>query len=71
MYGWLTSPKVALDQYMEIISSSDAWLVADDSADDTIVAERDLRPTNSARRIKALVEQITGQRAFRGLDSSD
>ena len=49
---------------MEIISSSDAWLVADDTTDDAIVAERDIRPTNSARRVKALVEQITGRRVF-------
>lgn len=47
---------------MELVSSSDAWLVANDSTDDSIVIERDLRPTNSARRIKALTEQITGRR---------
>ncbi len=54
---------VAMDQYFEIISSSDAWLIADDDGEeesDTRPAVRELRPTNSARRVKALVEQVTG-----------
>ena len=51
---------VAEDQYHEIISASDAWLVADDTSEDAS-AERELRSTNSARRIKALVEQVTGE----------
>jgi hypothetical protein len=47
------------DQYNEIISSSDAWLVAEEvSGDDAL---HDLKPTNSSRRIKSLVEQVTGQ----------
>ncbi|OJT09596.1 RAD50-interacting protein 1 [Trametes pubescens] len=52
----------AMDQYLEIISASDAWLIADEEEDtdhDVRVAERELRPTNSARRMKALVEQVT------------
>ena len=52
-----------MDQYMEIISTQDAWLIADDTAEeeeDTII-DRELKPTNSARRVKALVEQVTGQ----------
>jgi len=58
--AWLEGERqFAMDQYMDIISSSDAWLMTEDSPDDAIVAERDLRPTNSARRLKALVEQIT------------
>ncbi|KAH9937391.1 TIP-1 family-domain-containing protein [Fomitopsis serialis] len=58
--AWMEGERqFAMDQYMDIISSSDAWLMTEDSPDDAIVAERDLRPTNSARRVKALVEQIT------------
>lgn len=53
---------VALDQYMQIISAQDAWLIADDSedADEESTIDRELKPTNSARRVKALVEQVTG-----------
>ena len=47
------------DQYNEIISSGDAWLVAEEiNGDDAL---HDLKPTNSSRRIKSLVEQVTGQ----------
>ena len=47
------------DQYNEIISSGDAWLVAEGvNGDDAL---HDLKPTNSSRRIKSLVEQVTGQ----------
>lgn len=52
-----------MDQYLDIISASDAWLIADEDEDaehDARVTERELRPTNSARRVKALVEQVTG-----------
>ncbi|TFK93535.1 hypothetical protein K466DRAFT_572441 [Polyporus arcularius HHB13444] len=54
--------KFAMDQYFEIISSSDAWLIGDDDGEeesDMRPAFRELRPTNSARRVKALVEQVT------------
>ena len=51
---------VAEDQYHEIISAPDAWLVADEAGEDTN-SECELRSTNSARRIKALVEQVTGR----------
>jgi hypothetical protein len=47
------------DQYNEIISSGDAWLVAEENNGDD--ALHDLKPTNSSRRIKSLVEQVTGQ----------
>ena len=47
------------DQYNEIISSGDAWLVAEEVNGDN--ALHDLKPTNSSRRIKSLVEQVTGQ----------
>lgn len=49
---------VAEDQYNEIISASDAWLIADEGSED-LNSERELRTTNSARRVKALVEQVT------------
>ncbi|KAM5532788.1 hypothetical protein V8D89_013585 [Ganoderma adspersum] len=54
--------KFAMDQYLEIISASDAWLIADDDGEndsDSRAIDRELRPTNSARRVKALVEQVT------------
>lgn len=51
---------VAEDQYNEIISAPDAWLVADEAGED-VSSDHELRPTNSARRIKALVEQVTGE----------
>lgn len=49
---------VAEDQYNEIISAPDAWLITDDTNEDA--GEREIRSTNSARRVKALVEQVTG-----------
>ena len=52
-----------MDQYFDIISASDAWLIADDDGEEersSRTADHELRPTNSARRIKALVEQVTG-----------
>ena len=52
---------VAEDQYNEIISAIDAWVIADDDQDEDGV-QRELRSTNSARRIKALVEQVTGEK---------
>ena len=53
---------VATEQYMEIISAPDAWLIAEDSGEeeDESPIDRELKPTNSARRVKALVEQVTG-----------
>lgn len=51
---------VAEDQYNEIISSPDAWQVTDDGEEGISDADLDVKPTNSARRVKALIEQITG-----------
>lgn len=51
---------VAEDQYHEIISASDAWLIADEENEGR-GSERELLTTNSARRIKGLVEQVTGE----------
>ena len=51
-----------MDQYIEIISAADAWLIADETVEDEEgVIDRELKPTNSARRVKALVEQVTGK----------
>lgn len=55
---------VAMDQYMDIISASDAWLIADENdaeEDEGHVAISDIKPTVSARRVRALVEQVTGE----------
>ncbi|CCM00322.1 uncharacterized protein FIBRA_02352 [Fibroporia radiculosa] len=53
--------KFAMEQYMEVITAADAWLIADDDGleDDTVNFTRELKPTISARRVKALVEQVT------------
>ncbi|KAL4268439.1 RAD50-interacting protein 1 [Pleurotus pulmonarius] len=50
--------KFTEQQYNEIISSPDAWQIADDGADDKS-RHIDLKTTNSARQLKALVEQVT------------
>ncbi|KAG9223134.1 hypothetical protein CCMSSC00406_0000177 [Pleurotus cornucopiae] len=50
--------KFTEQQYNEIISSSDAWQIADDGEDDKS-RHYDLKTTNSARQLKALVEQVT------------
>ncbi|CAE6412483.1 unnamed protein product [Rhizoctonia solani] len=44
-------------QYNEIITSSDAFAFSNDGNEET--QQVDIRPTNSARRIKALLEQVT------------
>jgi len=52
---------VAEGQLHEIISSSDAWTISDEASDaDGGLAEDDLKPTTSARQVKALIEQVTG-----------
>ncbi|KIJ68701.1 hypothetical protein HYDPIDRAFT_173364 [Hydnomerulius pinastri MD-312] len=62
--AWLEGEKKFADnQYHEIISSSDAWVIADDdrheSGEPLASRDSDLKATNSARRIKSLVEQVT------------
>lgn len=52
---------VAEDQYHEIIAANDAWQIADDDAEGISAHSREFKSTNSARRIKALVEQVTGR----------
>lgn len=54
---------VAEEQYNDIISAPDAWHLSDDT-DDEALNEKDVRPSNSARRVKALIEQITGTHAI-------
>ncbi|KAI6134109.1 TIP-1 family-domain-containing protein [Pisolithus croceorrhizus] len=66
--GWFDAwiegeKKFADDQYNEIISATDAWVIVDDHSTDaggfTRLDEGDIKATNSARRVKALVEQVT------------
>ncbi|KAK7064595.1 TIP-1 family-domain-containing protein [Favolaschia claudopus] len=49
----------AENQYHEIISSLDAWQIAEDEGGEEAGHLRGLRSTASARRLKALVEQVT------------
>lgn len=53
---------------MDIITGSDAWVIAEDAPEDDEeeAVDHELKPTNSARRVKALVEQVTGARASCG-----
>ncbi|KAF5356120.1 hypothetical protein D9756_004054 [Leucocoprinus leucothites] len=56
--AWLVGEqKFVEDQYHEIIGSSDAWAISDDAEGGTQATA--LKSTNSARRIKALFEQVT------------
>ncbi|KAJ3908186.1 TIP-1 family-domain-containing protein [Lentinula edodes] len=57
--AWMDGEKQFADnQYHDIINAPDAWQIADDEPDDVVVGH-DLKTTNSARRLKALIEQIT------------
>ena len=49
---------VVEDQYHDIVSASDAWAIAEEGEEEIIA--RDVKATNSARRIRALVDQVTG-----------
>ncbi|KAF7306558.1 hypothetical protein MIND_00447100 [Mycena indigotica] len=56
---WLSGEKqFAENQYNEIISATDAWHIAEDEGEADL-PHTDLRSTASARRLKALVEQVT------------
>lgn len=53
------------NQYNDIISSPDAWQIADDSGDaddgdSRRAVDLGTRTTTSARRFKVLVERVTG-----------
>ncbi|KXN81133.1 RAD50-interacting protein 1 [Leucoagaricus sp. SymC.cos] len=55
--AWLAGEqKFVEDQYLEIIGASDAWAISDETEGAQATA---LKSTNSARRIKALFEQVT------------
>lgn len=59
---WLEGERrFAEAQYDELVHSPDAWQFVDDGeqTEDEYSSQSDLRPTNSARRVKALVDQIT------------
>lgn len=49
---------VSEDQFNEIVRTPGAWDLPDDTKSE--LSESDVRPTNSARRIKVLIEGITG-----------
>ncbi|KAJ7169459.1 TIP-1 family-domain-containing protein [Mycena filopes] len=58
--AWMDGEKQFTEgQYHEIISAVDAWHIADDEEGEESGHMRDLRSTSSARRLKALVEQVT------------
>jgi hypothetical protein len=52
---------VAMSRFYEILSAKDAWSIPNDTAepDDAVSPNHDVRPTVSARQLKALVEQVT------------
>lgn len=50
---------VAEGQMNDIISSVDAWTISEDMPDEE-VSSSGLKPTVSARQVKALIEQLTG-----------
>ncbi|KAF8225806.1 hypothetical protein L208DRAFT_1425343 [Tricholoma matsutake] len=58
--SWLNGErKFVEDQYHEIISTLDAWVIADDDGSSENSSDRDFKSTNSSRKIKALLEQVT------------
>ncbi|KAJ6519399.1 TIP-1 family-domain-containing protein [Mycena sanguinolenta] len=58
--AWMDGEKqFAENQYHEIISAVDAWQIAAEEAGEEAGHLRDSRSTTSARRLKALVEQVT------------
>jgi RAD50-interacting protein 1 len=50
-----------MNRYYEILGAKDAWSITDDATESDDAASRndDVRPTVSARQLKALVEQVT------------
>lgn len=53
---------VAEEQLQEIISSPDAWSISEESGDpEEGIQEDDLKPTTSARQVRALIDQVTGK----------
>ena len=58
---------VVESQYHEIISDTAAWVIADEGGED-LSLDKGFKTTNSARRIRALVEQVTGQFSCGGVE---
>ncbi len=52
---------VAMNRYYDVLGAKDAWSITDDATESDDAASRndDVRPTVSARQLKALVEQVT------------
>ena len=46
------------NQYNEVIATADAWSIADQTEEDD--HSTDVKPTISSRRVKSLIEQVTG-----------
>ncbi|KZT54056.1 hypothetical protein CALCODRAFT_485889 [Calocera cornea HHB12733] len=60
--SWLEGErKFTQARYEEMIAAPDAWIIADDEGERT--EEDSVRTTNSARRLRALVEQVTDRYA--------
>ncbi|KAI0281623.1 TIP-1 family-domain-containing protein [Russula aff. rugulosa BPL654] len=60
--SWVEGEKAfAMSRYYEILGAKDAWSMTDDAteSDDAASHNNDIRPTVSARQLKALVEQVT------------
>ncbi|KAJ7102352.1 TIP-1 family-domain-containing protein [Mycena belliarum] len=58
--AWMDGEKqFAENQYHEIIGAIDAWHIAENEEGEDFGGTRDLKSTSSARRLKALIEQIT------------
>lgn len=51
---------VAESQLHEIIAGADAWNISDEAPEESDESQGELKPTTSARQVKALVEQVTG-----------
>lgn len=45
-------------QYNEVIATADAWSIADQTEEDD--HSTDVKPTVSSRKVKSLIEQVTG-----------
>ncbi|WVW83112.1 hypothetical protein I302_105130 [Kwoniella bestiolae CBS 10118] len=61
---WLVGEKKFADtQLNEIISSPEAWTISDESNEEDEGQSSGIKPTVSARQVKALVEQITDRYA--------
>ena len=59
---------VVEDQYHDILSASDAWAIAEEGEEEIVA--RDVKATNSARRVRALVDQVTGPSSIVSVSTS-